>query len=350
MKRARAASGLSMKALGDQVGVSANMIKKYEHDESMPSSGVLIKLARTLDVRSEYFFRSGNIKLTRVEYRKRSNTPKSLLKRIEADVLEQAERWQELANLWPRFPISTFSGITSLPARLDDLEQVEKVAERVRVAWKLGMNPIPDLIDLFESHGVLVIITEVDERAKFSGLQALVAEQPVVVISANWPGDHQRFTLAHELGHLILHKRLGSTLDEEKACHRFAGAFLLPAVSIRLQLGKKRHDLELYELYLLKHEFGLSMQACLYRAADLGIINEPTCKRLFKFFSSQGWRKKEPGKACPSERAVLFKKLVHRALGEGIISEPKAAELLKISPMAFHKIRSLESPGAGLQL
>ena len=91
--RARAASGLSMKALGDAAGVSANMIKKYEHDISMPSSGVLIKLSKALQVRSEYFFRPSKVKLSAVEYRKRANTPKSILKRIEADVLDQAERW-----------------------------------------------------------------------------------------------------------------------------------------------------------------------------------------------------------------------------------------------------------------
>ena len=350
LKRARAASGLSMKALGEKAGVSANMIKKYEHDKSMPSSSVLIKLAQTLGVRSEYFFRPVNIELSQVEYRKRAGTLKSTLKRIEADVLEQAERWQELANLWPRFPVSKFDQIKGLPGRLDDMEQVEKVAEKVRTAWKLGMNPIPDLVDLLESHGVLVIITEADDRAQFSGLQAVVAEQPVIVISANWPGDHQRFTLAHEFGHLLLHKRLGPALDEEKACHRFAGAFLLPAVSIRQQLGEKRHNLEIYELFLLKHEFGLSMQACLYRAADLGIIDEPVRRRLFKLFSSRGWRREEPGEAYLGERTVLFRQLVCRALGEGIINESKAAELLKTPLMAFRKMRNLESANAGFRL
>ena len=344
LKRARAASGLSMKALGDQAGVSANMIKKYEHDESMPSSGVLLKLGQALDVRSEYFFRPVNIELSRVEYRKRANTPKSVIKRITADVLEQAERWQELANLWPKFPVSGFDDVPGLLEQVGDLEQVEKVAERVRTVWKLGMNPIPDLVDLLESHGVLVIVTEVEDQEKFSGLQAEVAKQPVIVISANWPGDHQRFTLAHELGHLLLHKRLDSALDEEKACRRFAGAFLLPAISIRQQLGKKRHGLEMYELFLLKHEFGLSMQACLYRAADLGIIDESVRNRLFRRFSSQGWRKKEPGEAFPGERTVLFQRLVHRALGEGIVNESKAAELLKIPLAAFRKMRNLEPP------
>ena len=342
IKRARAAAGLSMQALGKQVGVSANMIKKYEHNISMPGSAMFIKLGKALGVRTEYFFRPINVSLSGVEYRKRSNTPAAVLKQIEADVLDQAERWQELANIWPTFPVPSFSGISGLPERITTLEEVEQVADHVRASWQLGLNPLPDLVDVLESHGVLVIITHVNVHAKFDGLQATVADQPVVVVSANWPGDRQRFTLAHELGHLLLYGRMSSDLGEEKASDRFAAAFLLPAASIRRQLGDKRNNLEVRELYLLKHEFGLSMMACLHRAAELSIIGKSTSKRLLKVFSSEGWRKQEPGEAYTKEHTLLFQQLVCHALGEGIISESKAAELLKMPLMRFHQIRKLK--------
>ena len=342
LKRARAAAGLSMQALGQQVGVSANMIKKYEHDESMPSSGTLIRLSKALAVRAEYFFRPVKVELTGVEYRKRSSTPQSTLKRIEADVLDQAERWQELANLWPEFPVQQFSAPAQLPANIDAMEQIDAVADQVRAAWSLGLSPIPDLIDVLESHGILVIITQVDVQAKFDGLQASVAGKPVIVVSANWPGDRQRFTLAHELGHLLLHGRLAAELDEEKACHRFASAFMLLASAMRQQLGDKRHMLEVRELYLLKREYGLSMQSCLYRAADLSIIPQSVRERLFMVFVKQGWRKQEPGQPYRQETTLLFQQLVYRALGEGIIGESKAAELLGIPVFQFHQARKLE--------
>ncbi|NNN23391.1 helix-turn-helix domain-containing protein [Pseudomonas nitroreducens] len=342
LKRARAASGLSMLALGQQVGVSANMIKKYEHDESMPSSGVLIRLSKALSVRVEYFFRPVKVELQGVEYRKRSSTPQSLLKQIEADVLDQAERWQELANLWPEFPVDQFAVPAWLPDQIDNLEHVDEQADRLRAAWELGLNPIPDLIDVLESHGILVIITQVDVQAKFDGLQASVAGKPVIVISANWPGDRQRFTLAHELGHLLLHGRLAGHLDEEKACNRFASALLLPASAMRQQLGLKRHMLEMQELYLLKQEYGISMQGCLYRAADLEIIPPSTRERLFIVFGKQGWRKREPGNAYRQESTLLFQQLVYRALGEGIVGESKAAELLGVPVFQFHQARKLE--------
>lgn len=346
LKRARAAAGLSMQALAQQVGVSANMIKKYEHDQSMPGSAVLIALAGALGVRSEYFFRPVKVALEGVEYRKRASTPAKVVKRIQADVLDQAERWQELANLWPNFPVSGFEIPGGLPNRVDALEALDAVADRLREVWSLGLNPIPNLIDVLESHGILVITTDVEEGTRFDGLQASVGGQPVIVVSSRWPGDRQRFTLVHELGHLLLHGRLSKGLDEERACNRFAGAFLLPASAMRRELGEKRHDLEMRELHFLKMEYGLSMQACLYRAADLDIITESLRKKLFVMFSKRGWRKKEPGESYPAEKTVLFQQLVYRALGGHIVGESKAAELLGMSLMTFHHARKMELQNA----
>lgn len=343
LKRARAAAGLSMKALAEQVGVSANMIKKYEHDDSMPTSPVLIRLARVLGVRSEYFFRPVRVSLNRVEYRKRASTTKAELKRIEADVLDQAERWQELADLWPDFPVSGFNGVEGLPDTITDYGELENVANQVRRRWKLGLNPLPELIDVLETKGILVITTDVDVAGNFDGLQATVAGQPLIVVSNQWNGDRQRFTLAHEFGHLLLEGRLAPDLDEEKACNYFASAFLLPAESVRELIGEHRHSIEVRELYMLKHEYGLSMQACLYRLKVLQIITESSFTKLIKRFSAAGWRKREPGDQVPQEGTILFQQLVYRALAEGIVGESKAAELLKLPLMQFHQMRKLEA-------
>lgn len=344
--RARKATDLSMQALGERCGVSANMIKKYEHNQSMPRSPVLLKLAKALGVRTEYFFRPVTVELSGIEYRKRSSTGTKVLRRIEADVLDQAERWQALANLWPNFPVPNFQNPVMLDQPVDSLEAVDAIAEQVRMAWSLGLNPIHDLIDTLESRGILVIITDVDNDSVFDGLQARVAGKPFVVVSSHASGDRQRFTLAHELGHLILHNQLADGLDEEKACNRFAGAFLLPAGSLREQLGDHRHTLEPRELYLLKHEYGISMGAIAYRAGDLGIISASTLRKLFVLFSRNRWKKQEPGKPYPQEETVLYQQLVYRALGEGLLGEGKAAELLGMPLMTFHQERKLEQQNA----
>ena len=224
LKRARSATGLSMAKLGKAVGVSANMIKKYEHNDSMPSSSVLIKMAEALGVRTEFFFRPMTVTLSGIEYRKKASTPQKVLDKITADVLDQAERWLELKNLWPEFPIPSFQRPANMPA-VSTLNDLEAFSVEVRRAWQLGLNPLPDMIDMLESKGVLVIVTDSDQADKVDGMQATVEKQPVIVISDQWPGCRQRFTLAHELGHLLLEGVLPENIDEEQACNRFASAF-----------------------------------------------------------------------------------------------------------------------------
>jgi Zn-dependent peptidase ImmA (M78 family)/DNA-binding XRE family transcriptional regulator len=346
LKRAREAAGLSLRALAEQVGVSHAAIKKYEEGTNTPDSNQLYKLAKAVGVRSEYFFRPFEIQLEGIEYRKRTTTTQLLLKRIHADVLEQAERWHELANLYPQFPVKAFAVPEGLPSCIASLDEVEQLAAVVRERWKLGENPIPDLVDVLETQGILVIFTALDSQAKFDGLAAHIGSQPVIVVSQGWAGDRQRFTLAHELGHLLLHGRLANDLNEEKACNRFAGAFLLPSAVIQQQLGLQRRMIEWQELYLLKHEFGLSMAGCLFRAADVGVVDAETFAKLWKLFSLRGWRKQEPHLPYPQEQTILFKQLVYRALAEDWLGESKAAELLGIPLSRFHRERKLEGGNA----
>lgn len=340
--RARTAAGLSMQALAQAVGLSANMIKKYEHGVSMPSSDSLLKLAKALSVRVEYFFRPVTVQLSNIEYRKRANTSKGLLGRVHADVLEQVERWIDLENQWPVFPVPKYEIPQCVPSIIQSLDDVDRLADALRNEWALGFDRISDLIDLLEQHGILVVVTGSVEDGTIDGLQAHANDKPVLVVSAHASGDRQRFTLAHELGHLLMHGRLAEGIDEEKACNRFASCFLLPEVSLRKQLGNSRSNIELQELYLLKHEFGISMLACLYRAKEAGIIKESLYKSYLIRFSKHGWRKVEPGEPYPVEKTSFFEQLVYYALAENIISDSKAAELLGMSLMRFRQTRKLE--------
>lgn len=340
LKRARMSASLSLRAAAEIVGVSHSAIKKYEDGVVTPSSMQLINLAKAYDVRTEYFFRTLDIQLTEVEFRKRSNTPMRLLRKIESEVLDQVERWQELVNLYPNFPVKSFSPPKGLPTEINDLSEIEDFANHVRKKWELGFDPISDLVDALETVGIWVIFANTNSEDKFDGLMAYHGKQPVIVVSSNWSGDRQRFTLAHELGHILLHNRLAG-LEEEKACNRFAGAFLLPKKNLLKHFGKKIHKIEPHELYLLKQEFGLSMAGCLYRLLDIGLISADIHRYQSIAFSKKGWRKKEPGEEIPAEKSFLFKQLVYRALAECWLSESKAAELLSISLSKFHNERKL---------
>ncbi|MFT4927925.1 MAG: Zn-dependent peptidase ImmA (M78 family)/DNA-binding XRE family transcriptional regulator [Phenylobacterium sp.] len=348
--RARKAAGLSMNALAVEVGVSANAIKKYEHGNNMPSSANLLKLAKALAVRVEYFFRPVKIELAGVEYRKHSNTPKKLLDQINGDVMEQAERWVELLDLYPDSvrPVPRFTLPDNLPEQVASLSAVEAIAEQMRSEWALGLNPIQDMTDTLESKGVMVISTSIEARKKFDGLAGTIEKTPVVVISTHQSGDQQRFTLAHELGHLVLQGRLEQSMDEEKACDHFAGAFLLPAPALLQHLGGNRSALEAQELHLLKHEFGLSMMAILARAGQCGVITVSMQKQYTLRFNKMGWRIEEPGTPYPNEETFLVKQLVYRALSEAYIGESKAAEILGVSLSNFHQSRQLEALSAAV--
>ena len=344
--RARKAAGLSLRDLGARVGLTHAAIKKYEDEQATPPSTTLLKLARALNVRTEYFFRPETVTLDRIEYRKRSTLPKKRIETIEHEVIDQIERRIELENLFPSPPIVPFTPVRELPELVSNLAQIEDAAEAVRKAWDLGYNPIPDLIDVLETHGIRVFMIDANADPKFDGLAASVNQMPIIVIGSNWPGDRQRFTLAHELGHLMLGDQLADDINEEIACNRFAGAFLIPRQSVTQELGAHRNYIEPKELALLKEEFGLSMAGILYRARDLGIISPAWRDNQAKLFRIKGWHLTEPGKPYPPEKAHVFEQLIFHALGEDYIGESKAAELMKMSLTTFQTVRALESSDA----
>ena len=269
---------------------------------------------------------------------------------LKIKVVELVEKRVELLGAFPELPFPAFAPPANLPEHVASPDEIDAFSDTVRNAWQLGLNPIADLTDTLEGLGLLVIVVD-EENPGFSGLTAKARtddgrEYPVVAVSKRWPGDRQRFTLAHELGHLLLEGRLADGIDEEKACDRFAGAFLAPRVAVLQLLGAQRHALEWQELYVLKHEFGLSMAGWLQRAKQCGVITEAAHLSMVKRFSAKGWRKNEPGDPLPQEQPRLFDQLVYRALAEQYISEGKAAELLGIPMMRFHKERQLESSDA----
>lgn len=346
IRQARLAAGLTLAALGKQVGVSHTAIQKYEKGLLTPSSTQLLKLARACGIRTEYFFRTHNVELLQPEFRKLSTFGKTAQDALKIKVIELVEKRVELLGAFPEMPCPEFAPPANLPEKITSLDEIDAFSDTVRNAWQLGLNPIADLTDTLEGVGLLVIVVD-EENPRFSGLTAKARtedgrEYPVIAVSNRWPGDRQRFTLAHELGHLLLEGRLADSINEEKACDRFAGAFLAPRVAVLQVLGDQRRALEWQELYGLKHEFGLSMTGWLQRAKQCGVITETAHLSMIKQFSSKGWRKLEPGEPLPQEHPRLFDQLVYRALAEQYISEGKAAELLGIPMMRFHKERQLE--------
>ncbi len=342
LQQARKAAGLSLRALAGLVSLSHAAIKKYEDGDVYPSSGVLIKLAKALEVRVDFFFRPIKVSLENVKFRKRKKLHGKAEEAIKFEVISQIERRLELENLYPASPVPIFALPSDFPQKMNRLEDIESITEKLRNHWKLGLAPIHDLIDAFESQGIRVFIVDTDEE-HFDGLSTVIHNQPIIVISSRWSGDRQRFNLAHELAHHILAHHLSPQLDEEQACNRFAGAFLFPREAVFQAVGKERRAIEWQELLLLKEQFQLSMGAICYRLKDLGVIKEPYYKSLAIRFRQKGWHRKEPGLEIPSEKAHTFNQMLFHALGEEYIGESKAAELLSCSLIQLKALRQVQN-------
>lgn len=342
LRLARAAAGLSLRDLEGRINdvVSAQAIGKYERDEMMPSSTVLMALASALGVTEQYLLNPADVDLVGVEFRKRKLTSAKETAEVRARILAAVEKYLEVEQILAIEARDAFAG--SDRPRVIKIEQAEDGAQKLRDAWELGSDPIPNLCEYLEEKGIKVAALPLPETV--SGVQAEVksssqAHLPVIVVNQDHPGERQRFTMAHELGHLYLDIHEG--LDAEKACHRFAGAFLVPAEMLLREVGQHRTDITVRELFQLKQRFGVSAQAIAYRCKDLGVFNERLLTQVFKVFNARKWRAHEPLEMNP-ERPQRFERLCIRALSEGVISEAKASELLGTTVRDL--IASLDQP------
>lgn len=342
LKQARKAAGLSLRALGDLVNLSHAAIKKYEDGVVQPSSDMLAKLAKTLKVPADLFFRPIKASLENFQFRQRRNLNEKTEEAIKFEVIRQLEHRLEVENLYPAFPAPKFSIPPAIPQKINNFGVLESIAEKLRAHWKLGLAPIHNLIDVFERQGIRVAIIN-HEDDHFEGLSALIKQQPILVINANWSGDHQRFNLMRELAHYILIDRLAPHLNEEQACQRFAGAFLLPRELVFQTVGKERHAIEWQELTLLKEQFHISVRAICFRLKELGVIQESYFEGLEHRYKEKGWHRKEPGVEIPPEKAHTFNQMVYHALAEEYIGESKAAELLACSLTPLKAQRKLRT-------
>jgi transcriptional regulator with XRE-family HTH domain/Zn-dependent peptidase ImmA (M78 family) len=323
IKGARIMAQMSQRDLADTAGVSAMAISKYERGLDIPGSSVLIRLAKALGVKVEYFFRSTTVALSPHPQRQQESLPSEQ----SASILEQAQEWLEryvdVENLLD-------AGMHYKPLskqRIKTIDEIEEVALNVREEWRLGFDPIESLIEICEDRGIKVGI--IDGPENFDALTLWTNNAiPVFILQRDIPGDYQRLCIAREIGYLVLEAT--EQLDQSMAVHRFARCLIAPQSAVELELGQKRHSISLYELNLLKHKYGLSMQTWIERARDLKILSEKDATQLFSLFRQRNWNHEEPGSALPSEIPQRFKQLVMHALCEGIISQARAAELLGV--------------------
>jgi Zn-dependent peptidase ImmA (M78 family)/DNA-binding XRE family transcriptional regulator len=336
LNSARKMAGMSMEALAQKAGavVTKQAISKYEKGEINPSSEVLIALANALNVKVDYFFRSSQIAISGVEFRKRCRLSKKEEERIRYQTIDFIQKYleiEEIMNIRPEFnnPVAN----NNIKTHGD----IERAALEIRKKWKLGIGPVPHLIELLEDNGFKIF--EVDADEKFDGLSGFAEDIriPVIAVLKKQELVIKRFTIAHELGHLLLNFSDAKEKSSEKLCHAFAGALLLPKDVMFEELGQKRNKITEWELKKLKGIYGMSMQAIMARAHQLDIISDNTWRLFNIYVNKHGWRKSEPGSYEGKEKANRFKQLVLYAAAEQLISFSKGAELLNQSLSEFEQ-------------
>ncbi|MEM7530161.1 MAG: XRE family transcriptional regulator [Pseudomonadota bacterium] len=343
LELARKRAGFSLRGLSDALGgqPSHQAIRKYEKGEMTPSSSVLVALAKTLGVSIDFLMSEQVQALEGVEFRKLSSTSAKDRARVEAEVMDQVDRYLTVEEL---LELDTAHWTPPIgPARLTTEDAAEAIADQVRDAWDLGDDPIPNLTELLEERGLKVFVMDLPKSV--SGLTCWVARpdngqpMPVIVVNQGHGLERRRFTLAHELAHRVLDAT--APINIERAANRFAGALLVPATHLRRRVSSAQHpgrrQISYGEIIRLKRFYRVSAAALLMRLTQIEVLSDSAVRYAFQTFASS-WRKSEPEPLEENadhlfEMPRRFERLCYWALAERLIAPTRAAQLLGV-PMS----------------
>ncbi|WP_367127419.1 helix-turn-helix domain-containing protein [Saccharothrix sp. HUAS TT1] len=207
-----------------------------------------------------------------------------------------------------------------------------QVARALRLAWRVPSGPVDDLVGLLERMGVIVVVRGLGTDAQDAVSLWPAGAAPVVLLNTGLPPDRARFTLAHELGHLVLHGVPGEGQEDE--ANAFAAELLTPADAIRPELeGLTLRDFG--RLARLKSRWKVSMAALIQRAHQLDCISPSQFKSFRIKLNQYGWAKREPGELVPEVPTALTA-AIEKHLADGLGVE-ELAELALMRPEQFRR-------------
>lgn len=314
IREARIFNRMTITELAEKIGVTKQMISKYEHNQSNISLGTLQKIIRILEFPVNFFLEDDKF-----VYENKGTFYRSRLTSTQAEK-QPSETYKKAAAILRDY-LESYIDFPKLDNESLNYTSPEDAAIKLRNKWNLGANPINNILEIMEQHGIIVInvklgTEKVDAR---SGYVKINDNLYYIVLNNinNTNFYREQFTLAHELGHYIMHadeidpQDLGS--DEyrimEREANSFASSFLLPRDSFKESMIQRNRG-NITEYIPVKSEWNVSISAIIMRAFDLKIINTDQFKKLQRSINYHGWRKKEIG---DDDKNIITPTLLHDA-------------------------------------
>lgn len=334
---------LSQSELATMAGVSQGTLSKVEQGIKPAAPDLVARLAQALRCRESFFYQSereyGPPMSAHPMFRKGASIGQKVIDRTIAELNVRIAHLRMLLapiELEPELPFPTYD--------LCDFQgNPEAVADNVRRAWLMPRGPIRSLTEYVERAGCLVVQCEMD-AAKIDGVSYRIPGlPPIIFLNRDQPADRMRFSLAHELGHLVMHTIPSPKMEQE--ANQFASALLMPAADI----GPEVSGLTVEKAAYMKPVWRVSMAALIYRASELGRIDKYKAEYLWRQMTAKGFRQREPaGLDFSREETSLVDAMVNHIVKDMGYSNDEFAELLHLN---YDELASMyDLPTAGLRV
>lgn len=299
---AREWKGLTRAQLAERLEKTASSISQIEAGRIRPDPKTLTKIAFALGVPLPFFTKKLQDSLLSIEDAHfRSLRSATQIQRKK--VLSKGTIACELLNLCEKYINFPEEQVGCFSQHPTNAEEIENYALEIRKAWNLGIGPIPDMIKLLESKGIIVLMIP-NSFHEIGAFSAWYGKRPFIFLIDKDSPSRLRFDAAHELGHLLIHAdfKPGDQALEREA-NRFASAFLFPRPSF-IQECPRRLSFE--HFYELKIRWRMSVAALIRRAFDLNLMSEGTYRRAYITMNQRKEREQEPHEP-PKENPTILK-------------------------------------------
>jgi Zn-dependent peptidase ImmA (M78 family)/transcriptional regulator with XRE-family HTH domain len=299
---ARESRGMTQSTLATAIQVTQATLSKFESGAITAGEEHVAKLAKFLNYPDEFFFQTEQIRWTGsgcMYHRKRqaltATEYRQLLARV--NILR--------INMW-RLLQGTEVDCQNQFFRMDiaDYGSAPKVAALLRNSWNLPPGPVLNITEAIEAAGGIVLKCDFGTSRLDAFSQWPPGMPPMFFVNQSVPPDRYRWTLAHEIGHIVMH--VVPTIELEREADAFAAEFLMPARDIVGHLGR---PFTLARAAELKRYWRVSMAALIRRAKDTNRISDSYYRALMTQLSARGYRKSEPV-ALEDEQPTIMKSVV----------------------------------------